>query len=213
MVQDSPKTIQTEIVAVLITAALKFIFMDWLNLRAFYITAAILFWAIFVFIRYKRNPAVMQRWGIRKQHFWISMKALLPFALVFIPVTIIYGYMENEKLLNWHILPILLFYPLWGSFQQFIVTGLIAGNLRNRTAHKLSENWIVFSVSFLFALLHLPYLPLAVYVFVMQYLFLRVFFRYRNIWALGFYHGIVSSFFLYFVSGRDLLQELYAIFV
>ncbi len=199
--------------AVLVTVVLKFILMDWLDLRAFYITAAIIFWAIFIYRRYKSNPEVLSRWGIRKKNFNSSAKALLPFGIAGIAGVMIYGYFNNVDFINWHFLPVVVAYPLWGTFQQFIVAGMIAGNLQNHPKVKLSDSWIVFLVSLLFALLHLPYLMLAGYVFLMELVFLKVFFRYRNIWALGLYHGVVSSFFLYFVSGRDLFKELYAVFI
>ncbi len=187
--------------------------MDWLNLRAFYIIAAIVFWAIFIYRRYKSNPGVLSRWGIRKKNFNASVKALLPFGMAGIAGVLIYGWFRDVEFLNWHFLPVVVAYPLWGTFQQFIVAGMIAGNLQNHPKIKLTDNWIVLIVSLLFGLLHLPYLLLAGYVFIMELIFLKVFFRYRNIWALGLYHGIVSSFFLYFVSGRDLFKELYAAFL
>lgn len=212
-VADNNKHILEEIWAVLLTGLLKFILMDWLNLRAFYITIAIVFWAVFIYKRYRENPEVMDRWGIRRKNFIVSMLVLLPFGVLGTLAIIIYGFFNDVSFFNWHILPILLFYPLWGTFQQFIVAGLVARNLRYEVDTRLNDFRIIIAVSLLFALIHIPYWPLAVYVFVMEIIFLLVYFHWRNIWALGIYHGLVSTFFLYFVSGRDLFKELYAIFI
>lgn len=202
-----------EIYAVLNTGLLKFVMMDWLNMRAVYITAAILFWTLFIYIRYKSNPAVFVYWGIRKENFKKSMWKLLPFGLIGIVSILLYGYWQDAEFSNWHILPVLIFYPIWGTFQQFIVAGLVAGNLDHNNMARLSRRTIIIIVSVLFALIHAPDWILVAYVLVMEIVFLSVFLRLRNIWALGIYHGIVSTLFLYFVSGRDLFKELYAVFL
>lgn len=212
-VNDRESYIPQEIFAVLITGLLKFLLMDWMNWRAFYITAAILFWTVFIYRSYKNNPDVAERWGIRRKNFKQSMRALLPFGLVASALILIYGYFSDAEFINWHILPILVFYPLWGTFQQFIVAGLVAGNLQYQKMVPLNRFWITIIVSLLFALMHAPHWFLAGYVLIMEIFFLSVFLRLRNIWALGFFHGIVSTLFLYFVSGRDLLEELYAVFI
>ena len=205
--------IPAEIYAVLNTGILKFVLMDWLNWRAVYITAAILFWTFFIYVRYKNNPEVIDLWGIRKKNFLKSMRKLLPFGLIAGVVILAYGYANNVSYHLWHIIPVLIFYPLWGAFQQFIVAGIVAGNLDHNNLANLSKTKIIIIVSFLFALMHAPHWILAGYVFIMEVVFLSVFLPLRNIWALGIYHGVVSTLFLYFISGRDLFKELYAVFI
>ena len=206
------KKLHSEIVAVLFTGLLKFPMMDWLNYRAFYIIGVILFWAIFIYRSYKNDPEALERWGIRKKNFRISMLALLPFALVAIPAILFYGWLNDTVFYQWHLLPILIFYPLWGTFQQFIVVSLVAGNLKNTAGARINDSGIILFVAVLFALIHSSDWVLAAYVFVMEIFFLWVYLRWRNIWALGIYHGIVSALFLFYVSGRDLFQELFTIF-
>lgn len=210
---ESENNIPVEIYAVLNTGLLKFVLMDWLNLRAFFITAAILFWTFFIYNRYKKNPQVFELWGIRKQNFLRSMRSLLPFGFIASVSILVYAFLTDTSLYNWHLIPVLIFYPLWGTFQQFIVAGLVAGNLEYNNMTNLSRNWIIIIVSFLFALMHAPHWILSGYVLLMEVIFLSVFLRFRNIWALGIYHGVVSTLFLYFVSGRDLFKELYAVFI
>lgn len=209
----SNKEKRLEILAVLITGLLKFVLMDWLNFRAFYIVAACVFWLIFIYKRYKTYPGILQEWGFRKKNLKLSFLWLLPFAVITIAGVIIYGVFYNAAFLNWHFLPVLIFYPLWGLFQQFMVAALIAGNLKKLPESKLSNAQAILFPSLLFALIHLPSVPLMIYVFVMELLFLIVYFKWNNLWALGLYHGVVSSFYLFFVLGRDLFRELWTVFL
>ncbi len=200
------------ILAVLITGLLKFLFAEWLELRVFYITAACLFWIIFILVRYKKNPLVLKRWGFQKHNFGKSLLYLLPFGLIFSTGIIIYALLFTDARFNWHILPILVLYPLWGIIQQFIVAGLVAGNLKLLANGKITDTQVNLLISFLFALLHYPGILLMIYVFVMEFVFIKAYFKYNNLWSLGLYHGWVSGLFLFFVVGRDLWSELLRIF-
>jgi len=209
---DSNKVKRWEILAVLITGLLKFVLMDWLNFRAFYIGGACLFWIVFIYKRYQRNPEILQKWGFRKENLKQSLLRLLPFAIMAISAIVVYGVVYNATFLNWHFLPVLLLYPVWGLFQQFMIAGLVAGNLAELPESRLSKPQAIAVVSVLFALIHYPSLPLMIYVFLMEMLFLKIYFRWNNLWALGLYHGVISSFFLFFALGRDLFTELWAVF-
>ena len=198
--------------AVLITGVLKFILMDWLNFRAFYIAGAILFWIMFIYKRYQKNPEILQKWGFRKENLKQSLLWLLPFAILLVTAIVAYGFFYNATFLNWHFLPVLLLYPVWSLFQQFMIAGLVAGNLAELPESRLSKPQAILVVSVLFALIHYPSLPLMIYVLVMESVFLIAYFRWNNLWALGLYHGIISSFFLFFALGRDLFTELWAVF-
>jgi hypothetical protein len=63
-----------------------------------------------------------------------------------------------------------------------------------------------------FAWVHYPSLPLMVFTFFMELVFLVAYFKWRNLWALGLYHGWVASLLLFFVLGRDLWNELWTVF-
>jgi uncharacterized protein len=49
------------------------------------------------------------------------------------------GYLQNTINLKKEILYIMLLYPIWGTLQQFLLIGLVVGNL-DRLADKLPEN-------------------------------------------------------------------------
>ncbi len=201
-----------EIFAVILTGLLKFVFMDWLNFRAFYIIAACGFWIIYIWKTRKKYQDIYKYWGFRKSNLKKSSLLLLPFAVITILGIYFYGAGIEVKFLNWRIIPILVLYPLWGLLQQFLIAGLIAGNMRNLESLKLPDLFIILITSLVFALVHYPSLPLMLYVLVMEIIFLHIYFKYNNLWALGLFHGWVSGLFLYYVLGRDLWKELWVIF-
>lgn len=198
--------------AVVITAVLHFIVAVWLELRTFFIMAALTFWFIVIYLNYRKYPQILQTWGFRKKNFGKSFLFLLPFMLAGIIGILAYAIIIRGTVINWHILPIMGMYPFWGVIQQFIVAGLVAGNVRKLSKGKFSDQHIMLIISLLFGLLHFPGIPLMVYVFVMEYILLTAYFRYNNLWTLGLFHGWVSGLFLFYVSNRDLWNELMSAF-
>jgi uncharacterized protein len=205
---NSDKVIWFEIFAVIATAILKFVFMDWLNLRAVYIVVICLFWLTYIYSKFKNNPESIRQWGIQKQNFKKSFLFLLPFAIVCISGIGIYGYLFSSNIINWHILPILILYPFWGLIQQFIVVGLISGNLHAIRNPRFSNFQIILLTSLLFSLVHYPSAFLMFFTFIMQWIFTTAFLRWKNIWPLGLYHGWIATFLLFYIMGRDLWVEL-----
>jgi uncharacterized protein len=198
-----------EIFAVIITGLLKFVLIDWLNLRAFYIGIICLFWITYIYLKYKSNPKSLVHWGIRKQGFKQSFLFILPIAVISTTGIVAYGYLSGAYILNWHILPILILYPLWGLIQQFVMIGLIAGNLKAMNKTRFKNYQIILLTSLLFSLVHYPIGFLMIFTFIMELIFLFVFFRWKNIWPLGLYHGWIATLLLYYVMERDLLIELF----
>jgi len=201
-----------EILLVALTGLLKFVFMDWLNFRFFYITAASLFWVVYVYRRHQQYPDILQNWGFTKEHLKPATLFLLPFAIIATGGIVWYGLHNQAIFINWRVLPILFMYPLWGLVQQFMIAGLIAGNLKALKDIKAKDFQIILITSLIFALVHYPSLPLMAYVFIMELIFLKIYFKWPNLWVLGFYHGFVSTLFIYFVLGRDLWVELWQLF-
>ncbi len=212
MQTHSDKEKKTEIAAVLLTGFLKFVFMDWLQLRLFFILAACLFWIIYIWTKHKKHPDLLKHWGFQKNQLRKPFLILLPLALISIAGIIIHGLAANAELFNWHILPVFALYPLWGIIQQFMVAGLIAGNLISIKSLNLTEARVVLFTSLFFSLVHYPSIPLMIYVFIMEMLFIMIYLKWRNLWILGLYHGWVSGLFIYYVLGRDLWVELWSVF-
>lgn len=184
--------------------------MDRLNLRAVYIVIICVFWITYIYLRYVRNHSVLINWGIQKRNFKQTFLYLLPFAIISITGIGIYGYLSRTYILNWHIIPIFILYPLWGLIQQFMITGLISGNLIKLGKRKFKNYQIILFTSLLFSLVHYPSGFLMFFTFIMQWIFTSAFLRWRNIWPLGLFHGWIATFLLFYVLGRDLWLELFA---
>lgn len=201
-----------EITAVALTGLLKYVFCDWLELRIFYITTACLFWVIYIYKRHQANRLILQHWGFRKKYFRQTFFFLMPFALAIVAGVIWYGISVKAVFLNWHVIPVLAFYPVWGIVQQFLMVALVAENLHSITMVRLSRPQIIVITSLLFSLVHYPSLLLMIFTFFMELLFITAYFRWKNLWALGLYHGWVASLLLFFAMDRDLWSELWTAF-
>ena len=46
---------------------------------------------------------------------------------------------------TWHIIPLLIAYPIWGTVEQFLTIGLVAGNLSTLKSLKLEKGSVILS--------------------------------------------------------------------
>ncbi|MBN2274863.1 MAG: CPBP family intramembrane metalloprotease [Bacteroidales bacterium] len=115
-------------------------------------------------------------------------------------------------MLNWHVIPVFLSYPVWGVMQQFMMLGLLAGNLISIKKTKLKSVQVIFITSLIFSIVHYPDLSLMMFTFLMQLVFTAVYLKWRNLWALGLAHGWIATFLLFIILKRDLWVEFFAWF-
>lgn len=207
--RTSDKTRTFEIIAAVVTGIGKFIFMDWLDWRFIYIVVACLFWSVYVYRRYRADPEILKNWGFSFHNFWDTLKIILPFGLISLLVFFILGYYLDSSVLNWHILPLLLLYPLWGTIQQFIIIGLVAGNLKDMQSPQFSNGLIVLLTASVFGIVHYPHYLLIAGTFVLAFVYTFVYFKQRNLYVLGIFHGWLGAFFYYLVLGRDPFVEVF----
>jgi hypothetical protein len=206
------KYIRIELLAILATGLLKFVMMDWLGMRSVYIFFICIFWLSYIYFRYISDKSVLNHWGFRRENFIKSFAVLFPFILISNIITFFYGKYYNTIILSWHIIPVLGLYPVWGVFQQYLMVDLIAGNLDKLAGQKLSKSLIIILTSLIFCFVHYPNFFLMIFTFSMEVVFMTVFMKWRNLWALGLAHGWIASFLLYYVLGRDLWTELFVWF-
>jgi hypothetical protein len=131
---------------------------------------------------------------------------LLPFCGVAVAATAGYGLLAGTLLFSWRLFLLLALYPPWGLVQQFLVVGLLAGNLRKDG--RLPDWVIILLISLLFAAIHLPSIPLVIVAGLMVAITMPVYFRTGNLYALGFFHGWIASLAYFFVLGSDPLADL-----
>ena len=209
--QIKDKTRIFEILAVVLTGVGKFICMDWLNWRLLYILVIGIFWIGYIGYKCQREHGMFDYWGIGKTNFRKTFLELLPVGLVCIIVFVLIGNYRGTNILNWHIIPILLLYPLWGVVQQFIVVGLITKNLRDMKRTQLSAWSIVLITALIFGAVHYPHNMLIAGTFVLALVYAALSLKNRNLIVLGTFHGWLGAFFYYTVLGRDAWGEVFGV--
>lgn len=205
----SHKNRKLEIAAVLLTAAGKFIFMDWLKWKLLFIIVSTLGWAAYVYLRNKKEPGILSHWGFRLDNFTKVLRIVLPFGILAVISFFVTGYFLGTINMTWHIIPILLFYPIWGVIQQFLVIGLMAGNLQDLPNQNLSKPMIIILTALLFGLVHYPYYWLMAGTFVLALFYGFIYLKERNVYVLGLFHGWLGGLFFYTVVNRDPFAEVF----
>lgn len=197
---------------IIITAVFKFILMDWLNWRAFYIAGISLIWVSYILYRLMENRDILRQWGFKKENFKPSAIFLFPLVILSIFASLIYAYLNNSLLVTWHIVPILILYPGWGIIQQYLMLGIISRNMGTIFKLTISRYVTIFMVSALFSLIHYPNPFLMISTFLMEVIFITAYMSWRNLWVIGIAHGWIATFLLYYVLERDLWLEIISSF-
>jgi membrane protease YdiL (CAAX protease family) len=198
-----------EICAVVLTGIGKFVFMDYLNWRLPFVVVSILAWSAYVIYRYKKDKYVLKDWGFRWDNFKSVLKLMLPFAIISIVLFFIVGYMQSTINMTWHIIPLLITYPIWGSIQQFLTIGLLAGNLNEFKSVKLNKALIIFMTSVFFSIVHYPSVWLMIGTFILALFYGYVYLKAKNIYVLGLFHGWLGALFYYTVVNQDPFADVF----
>jgi len=209
LISISDKTRVFEISAVVLTAVGKFVFMDLLPWRFPFILATTILWSCYVIYRSRRKLGITKYWGFRTDNFRKTIKIVLPFAIIALAGFIAIGIFQDSLNVTWHVIPLLILYPIWGTIQQFLVIGLTAGNLYDLKSPKISKVLVIFLASLLFGLIHYPFIWLIVGSFVLAIFYGFVYLKQRNLYALGIFHGWLGAVFFYTVVNRDPFIEIF----
>lgn len=90
-------------------------------------------------------------------------------------------------------------YPIYGLVQQWLVQGIVARQLVTR-----APAWVVVpATALVFGLLHMPDRLATVATFVLGLVFVPIYLRWRNLWALGFVHGWLAIPMYFWIVGID----------
>ncbi|MFK7781022.1 CPBP family intramembrane glutamic endopeptidase [Psychroserpens sp.] len=205
----SDKVRWLEIIGVVLTALGKFIVMDFLNWRLPFVIVAILSWSIYVCYRYKKDQLVLKDWGFRLDNFKAVFKMMMPFTALSVFSFFIIGYVQGTINLSWHILPLLITYPIWGTIQQFLTIGLIAGNLNTLRHVKLSKISVILITAVLFSLVHYPINWLMIGTFVLGLVYGYIYLKSKNLYVLGLLHGWLGALFYYTVVNQDPFADVF----
>ncbi len=184
--------------------------LDWLQLRGAYIAGICLFWIGYIF--HQKSIKRLRFWGLTTSGFKPSVIYLAPFVVGIILFTLMYAFFDDRLVLSWHLLWILLLYPLWGFLQQFLMLGIILQNLLQLLDERISRTAIYGLVAMLFSCIHYPSLFLMIFAFILEAILIAAYIKWRNLWAIGIAHGITATIVLFYVQQRDLWVELFAMF-
>lgn len=187
--------------------------MDYFNWRLQFVVAATLFWIGYVLYRRKKDPEILSYWGFRTDNFKQVVSMILPFGIFSIIAFICIGIYQHTLNISWHIIPILLLYPVWGIIQQFLLIALVVGNLQNYEPAFLSRVFIITIASVLFSLVHYPVGWLMVGTFVLAIFYGLIYMKKQNIYALGIFHGWLGGIFYYTVVDSDPFLNVFGRFL
>jgi uncharacterized protein len=203
------KQCKFEIIAVLITACGKFIFMDMLKWKLPFIVAAIVAWTAYVIYQARKHPGTLSHWGFRLDNFKSVLLMILPFGVTAVVIFFLVGWYQNTINLTWHIIPVLILYPIWGVVQQFLVIALVGGNLNELKSNTLKPFFAIFLTALLFGLIHYPFYWLMIGTFFLALFYGYIFFKNRNVYVMGVFHGWLGALFFYTVVNRDPFNEVF----
>ena len=198
-----------EIFAVVITAIGKFIFMDYLNYRLAFVVVAIVVWSTYVWYRYKRDRLVLKDWGFRIDNFKSVLKLILPFVVIAIITFLTIGYVQGTLNPTWHIIPLLITYPIWGTIQQFLTIALVAGNLSTLKSVKFKKRSVICITAILFSAVHYPSIWLLIGTFILALFYVYIYLKSKNLYVLGLFHGWLGALFYYTVVNQDPFADVF----
>ena len=198
-----------EISAVISTAVGKFIFMDHLNWRFPFVAVAIISWVSYIIYRKSKQPGITKYWGFRTDNFKTVLKKVLPFGLLAVVTFFGVGFYKDTLNISWHIIPILILYPIWGTIQQFLLIALTAGNLQDMKGQNLNKEIIILLSAILFGAIHYPFVWLMIATFILAIFYGWIYLSERNIYVLGLFHGWLGGIFYYTVLERDPFLEMF----
>ncbi|MDH3217757.1 MAG: CPBP family intramembrane metalloprotease [Candidatus Krumholzibacteria bacterium] len=190
-----------EISAVVATAALHLLLRT-RGATALFIALASVFWAVYIALHVRQDATAWTRWGFRTDNLRSAFKGPTVLFILASSAMGTYGVIAGTLVWHWHLLLLLLLYPLWGILQQFLVQALVVANLA-KMSPRHGRTLAIPIGAVLFGAIHYPSPLLMLATSGLGCFFILWYLRYRNLWPLGLYHGWLGTFFYLWVLGRD----------
>jgi hypothetical protein len=197
-----------EVAAVIGTGLLHLLFLKVIGFHALFILGAVGGWTYYVVSRSRRDPSLLREWGFRRSGLEPTLFVSAGVTLLAIGIMAVIGSYRGHLRIHWHMLPLLLLYPVWGVIQQFLIQALVAANLVRDERGPRSPALALFVSACLFATAHVPKLELMAATFLLGATFTPIYLRWRNLWPLGLCHGWAGLFFYFWVQGSDPVNVL-----
>ena len=180
------------------------VFEDVLHAKTAFVIAAATVWLAYVLWRRRTDRGALHAWGMRRDNLAAAGKAALAVTVPLVIGAVGYGFAAGHFPPPRGFWLILLLYPAWGIAQQFLLNAMLARNL----AAVLPDWAVVLLSAVLFAASHAPDLPVVALTVPAGALWVLMYKRWPNLWAVGIAHGIIGTVVFYGVLGRDPLALL-----
>lgn len=186
-----------EMGAVIATGVLHLIFIP-LGARGIFIFLTVSFWIIFIIIRIRNNPGILNEWGFRRDNIKEVFSQTSLYCLPLFLGMAIFAIWKGTLTFPPHMIIPILLYPVWGIIQQFLVLSLLVRNI-SLTKFGLKRINLILYGAILFSLVHLPDIQLMIGTFILGLIYVPLYLKYKNILPLGIYHGWLGTFFYVWV--------------
>ncbi|MEP7337910.1 MAG: CPBP family intramembrane glutamic endopeptidase [Acidobacteriota bacterium] len=138
--------------------------------------------------------------GFTRRHFGRAMGLVAPPTLVACAAFAAIGYFAGSFHLTSHFWTNVLFLPVWGLMQQYVLQGFIYRRIRfvvaDETTQAIEQRrrayWAILATAVIFAVAHAPNLALMLLTLLGALLWSWVYERAPNLWALGLSHAAMS---------------------
>ncbi len=191
-----------ELSAVLLTAIAHLLWPLTDLSRAFLVVPLIVGWGLHVWVTARRDPDVLDAWGLRRGGLVPTALACGALIAVGAPAMVAYG-LGNGADPSPSMWVAIALYPAWGLVQQLLVQGMVTGGLSKlpgRVGHPVVAT--ITSAS-LFSAVHWPEPALMAGTLPLGLVLAPMWLRWRNLWPMAFAHGWLGTAIYYFVMMRD----------
>ncbi len=169
----------------------------------YFVVGASLFWITFVIIRARQDRTILRTWGFKLDNLRESARLPLLFFSVSAATLAAYALVKGHFSFPLHTVLLLLFYPFWGVIQQFLVLGIVVGNLQKLEGIGSNRLLLIITGAIVFSSVHIPDFRLTAGTLMLALLYVPHFLRYRNVLPLGLVHGWLGSLFNPWALNKD----------
>jgi membrane protease YdiL (CAAX protease family) len=92
--------------------------------------------------------------------------------------------------------------------QQLLIQGMLTRNLKDAGGWSSSPHVVTPAAALLFGIVHLPNWKLTGATTALGLAFTPIYLKHRNLWPLGFYHGVLGALFYFWVLEENPWRDL-----
>jgi len=186
------------------TSAVHLVFENLLHANGVFFAGTAVVWTWWLLRRFREEPGLLRAWGLSSAELGPALGAAAVTALAGAGLLLGLGHLLGRPPLPAHFWGVVTIYLGWALVQQVALNGILARGLQPL----LPLPAVPLAAAALFSLAHLPDLPLMGLTFAAGILWVSLYLRWPNLWALALCHGFLGALTYYEVLGRDPWLEL-----